>query len=234
MAKEKGERISTGVPGLDKLMEGGFLKNDIYLVTGGTGTGKTLFCSQFIMDGLQKGEKGIFFSLEELPEDIVADSKNFGWDFQKYIDKKMFLIEYQDPFEMVDITTLVRKKVESFGAKRVVIDSTSIFGMVFGEQELRKNLYQLIKTLKKTDTVVLMTAEILQGSQGLSRFGVEEFVVDGIIALYNLRKENVRERSIEILKMRGSKFQEKIVAMQITEEGVVVYPQQQVLGTLPP
>ncbi len=219
------ERISTGVPGLDKLVQGGYIKNDVYLVTGGTGTGKTLFCCQFLLDGLQKGEKGIFFSLEELPNDVIHDAENFGWDFQKYIDKKMFLIEYQDPFEMADITTLVKEKIDKFGAKRVVIDSTSIFGMVFkDEHELRKRLYELIKTLKKTDTVVLMTAEILEDAKGLSRFGVEEFVVDGVIILNYLGIGEVSARSLQIRKMRRTNHGKDVYLLEIGKNGVVIKP----------
>jgi len=216
-------RISTGIPGLDKLMQGGYIKNDVYLVTGGTGTGKTIFCSQFLWDGLQKGEKGIFFSLEELPQDVVHDAENFGWDFQKYIDKKMFLIEYQDPFEMADITTLVKEKIDKFGAKRVVVDSTSIFGMVFkDEHELRRRLYELIKTLKKTDTAVLMTAEITEDSKALSRFGVEEFVVDGVIVLRYVSLGNVSNRTIEIRKMRRTSHNSGVHEIEFNRNGISI------------
>lgn len=217
------ERVSSGVSGLDKMLGGGFIKNDIYLVTGGTGTGKTIFCCQFLWDGLQKGEKGIFFSLEELPDDVLHDAENFNWDFQHYIDKKMFLIEYQDPFEMVDITTLVKEKIEKFGAKRVVIDSTSIFGMVFkDEHELRKRLYELIKTLKKTDTAVLMTAEITEESKALSRFGVEEFIVDGVILLNYLGIGEVSSRSIVIRKMRRTSHGADVYPFSITKNGITM------------
>lgn len=225
-AHKETERVSTGIPGLDKLMQGGFVQNDVYLVTGGTGTGKTLFCCQFLWEGLQKGEKGIFFSLEELPDDVLHDAENFGWDFQKYIDKKMFLIEYQDPFEMVDLTTLVKEKIEKFGAKRVVIDSTSIFGMVFKEEnELRKRLYELIKTLKQTDTAVLMTAEVLDDSKSLSRFGVEEFVVDGVIVLRYVSLGSVSNRTIEIRKMRRTSHDAGVHGIEINRNGISISKQ---------
>lgn len=225
-AHKETERVSTGIPGLDKLMQGGFVQNDVYLVTGGTGTGKTLFCCQFLWEGLQKGEKGIFFSLEELPDDVLHDAENFGWDFQSYIDKKIFLIEYQDPFEMVDLTTLVKEKIEKFGAKRVVIDSTSIFGMVFkDEHELRKRLYELIKTLKQTDTAVLMTAEITEESKALSRFGVEEFVVDGVIILRYVSLGNVSNRTIEIRKMRRTSHDAGVHGIEINSNGISISKQ---------
>lgn len=220
---KQAERASTGIAGLDKLMQGGFLMNDVYLVTGGTGTGKTLFCCQFLWEGLQKGEKCVFFSLEEMPDDVLHDAENFNWDFQKYIDDKQFLIEYHDPFEMVDITTLVKEKIEKFGAKRVVIDSTSIFGMVFeDEHELRKRLYELIKTLKKTNTVVLMTAEVLEDTKSLSRFGVEEFVVDGVIVLNYLGIGEVASRSLMIRKMRRTEHGTDVYPFSITKKGIII------------
>ena len=216
-------RRTSGIPGLDKLMEGGLVEKDVYLITGTTGTGKTLFCSQFLWDGLQKGEKGIFFSLEELPQDVLHDGEIFGWDFKKYIDKGDFIIKYEDPFEITDITTVVKESVKKFGAKRVVFDSTSIFGMVFeNEHELRKRLYQLIKALKETDAVILMTAEILEDSKGLSRFGVEEFVVDGVIVLNYLGVGDVSTRSLLIRKMRRTDHSKDSFILKIGKSGLSI------------
>ncbi len=219
------ERVSSGIPGLDGLIGGGFIPNDVYLITGGTGCGKTLFCCQFIWEGLQKGENGIYFSLEEMPKDVLHDAEVFGWDFQKYIDQKKFLIEYQDPFEMADITTLVKEKINKFKAKRVVIDSTSIFGMVLKDvEELRKRLYELIKALKQTDTVVLLTGEVPSGSDSLSRFGVEEFVVDGIIVLHHMEfgSGESSPRSLIIKKMRRTKHGEDVYPLKFTSKGLEV------------
>jgi KaiC/GvpD/RAD55 family RecA-like ATPase len=221
----KTERVSTGITGLDKLMQGGYIPNDVYLVTGGTGTGKTIFCSQFLWDGLKKGENCIFFSLEEKPYDVLYDAIDLGMDFKPYIEKKKFLIEYQDPFEMADITTLVKEKIKKMNAKRVVIDSTSIFGMVFqNEHELRNRLYELIKALKEVDIdiVALLTAEIPEDSKALSRFGVEEFVVDGVILLNYMGIGGEIDRSIIIRKMRRTNHYKDVVPFEISKTGIVV------------
>ena len=223
--KETGGRMPSGIPGLDELIGGGYVPNDVYLVTGGTGTGKTLFCCQFLWEGLQKGEKCIFFSLEELPQDVIGDALNFGWDFQKYIDSGQCQIIYQDPFELVDITSQVKDMIEKFGATRIVFDSTSIFGMIFKtEHELRQRLYQLIRTLKSVshNTVVLMTAEIEEGSNRLSRFGVEEFVVDGVIMLNYLGVGEVSNRSLLIRKMRRTDHGKDSYMLNIDENGLSV------------
>ena len=82
------ERVSSGITGLDKHMEGGFVKNSINLISGATGTGKTIFGLQYILDGLQKGENGVYISLEQEPEDIFADVAIFGWDFKNTWTRK--------------------------------------------------------------------------------------------------------------------------------------------------
>ena len=222
-AKADNKRVPTGIPGLDKLMDGGLVDGDVYLVTGGTGTGKTLFCCQFLWEGLKNGEPGIFFSLEEHPQDVIHDAESFGWDFQKHIDNKKFIIEYQDPFEMADITTMVKNKIKKLGAKRVVIDSTSIFGMIFKDSsELRQRLYELIKSLKETGAVVLMTAEILEDTKGLSRYGVEEFVADGVIVLNYMTIGTEAFGSIEVRKMRRTAHQHGLYPTKITKNGIEI------------
>lgn len=218
------DRVTSGIPGLDELIGGGFIPGDVYLVTGGTGTGKTIFCTQFVWEGLQQGENCIYFTLEELPQDVLEDVKAFGWDFDSYIKEKKFVIEYQDPFEMVDITTAVREKIKQFNAKRVVIDSTAIFGMVFkDEHEMRKRLFELMKVLKQTGAVVIITAEIMEDMKALSRFGVEEFIVDGVIVLNYLEYgSGGLNRSLMIRKMRRTRHGQDIYPMDITEKGILI------------
>lgn len=220
---ENGGRITSGIAGLDALIGGGFVPGDIYLITGGTGTGKTIFCSQFIWEGLQKGEPCIYFTLEELPEDIIEDVRAFGWDFEKYRNEKKLLIEYQEPFEMVDIATAVRDKIEKFNAKRVVIDSTAIFGMVFKDKhEMRKRLFELMKVLKQTGAVVLLTAEILEDRKSLSRFGVEEFIVDGVIILRAMTTGKMSVRTLEVRKMRRTKHDEGTHSIEFGNKGIEI------------
>ena len=75
-------RVETGIPGLDKLLTGGFVKNSIILLSGASGTGKTIFGSQFIWRGLLKGENGIYLSFEEPSEDILTSAYQLGMDFE--------------------------------------------------------------------------------------------------------------------------------------------------------
>jgi len=86
------DRVPTGVPGLDPLIEGGFPKGRSILVTGNPGTGKTIFSLQFLAEGLERGEKAIYVAADEPPFDIVEQAASMGWDFEKHVEEKNLAI----------------------------------------------------------------------------------------------------------------------------------------------
>ena len=227
------ERITTGIPGLDELLEGGFIKSSTILVTGGTGTGKTTFCAQFILEGLKKGEPGIYITLEEDPRDIKRDSKRYGFDFETYEKSATFKFIYQNPFEVSDISSKIENAISSINARRVVLDPISIMGMYIKDPVvLRKRLFEIIGLLKKTGATTLIVSEIPdneigeRGGGSLSREGVAEFVVDGVIVL-NLFGLGVGiTRSILIRKMRTTKHGTEVYPMDITNRGIVIKREQ--------
>jgi KaiC/GvpD/RAD55 family RecA-like ATPase len=160
-------RINSGVPGLDSLIEGGLLANSMNLVTGGTGTGKTLFCLHFIMEGLRKGEPCVYMTLEEEPDDIKADARQFGWDLDKFEDKNLFRIIHHDPFE-TDISSVLINQIEYIKAKRLVVDSLSMLGLYMKDPAtVRKQLGKLMKAVKGAGCTSLVTSEIVEESKGL-------------------------------------------------------------------
>ncbi len=218
------ERIKTGIHGLDKLIAGGFIKGSTILVSGGAGTGKTIFCSQFIWEGLKNDENCLFITLEESPRDIELDALTLGWDFSSYIKNKKLILDYGDPFRITNITTELFEEIKSHKVKRVVIDSTSILGFYFNTpSEIRKQLFKLVTMLKKSGATSVITSEITDQNR-LSRFGVEEFVVDGVIILDYLKysRGSGISRSLEIKKMRRTKHGEGVYPLEITSKGIVV------------
>ena len=84
------KRISTGISGLDPLIQGGFKRNSVNLVAGGAGTGKSIFAMQFIIEGLKKNEPGIYITFEEKKEKVYEDMLEFGWDLEKYEKSEKF------------------------------------------------------------------------------------------------------------------------------------------------
>jgi circadian clock protein KaiC len=219
-------RVETGIAGLDPLVQGGFLSNSVNLVTGETGTGKTIFCSQFLWHGLQKGETCLYITLEEGPEDIIEDVEQFGWNFKKFVDKGMFRIIYHDPAQVSNLGTTIVDEIKRIKASRLVIDSTSVIGMNMNNvAQTRKMLINIINTIKRSDCVALITSEIPEGMKSLSRFGVEEFVVDCVIVLNYLEyAAGGLDRSLIIRKMRRTKHGKDIYPIDITSKGIVVKP----------
>lgn len=218
------KRVSTGIPGLDPLIEGGYIENSVTLVTGETGTGKTIFCAQFIWDGLKKGDTGLYITLEESPEDIKADAAMFGWDFNAFEKKGLCRIIYHDPAQVNNLGSVIIDEIKNLKAKRLVIDSTSLIGMNIREgSQIRKLLLSIINIIKRTGCVALLVSEVPEEEKALSRFGVEEFVVDGIIILNYLEYASGElNRSLIIRKMRRTNHGTDIYPMEITGQGILV------------
>lgn len=223
MPKADVERVTSGIPGLDKLISGGFVKGSTILVTGGAGTGKTIFCSQYIWEGLQKGENCMLITLEEKPQDIKADVAAFGWDFESYEKKGKLVLDYKDPFEVTDIVAPLVDKIKARKIQRVAIDSTSTLGLYFNNPfEVRKQLFKLLMALKNVGVTSVLTAEITNDGGKMSRFGVEEFITDGVIMLNYLTMGGGSYLSLQVRKMRQTAHAKDTFPMDITDKGIVV------------
>ena len=222
-AKGPLERVPTGIPGLDKLMCGGIPKGTTTLITGATGTGKTIFQLQFLWEGLQRGERVLFITLEESPEDIKADGLQFGWDFEKYEKNEQFGIVAYEPFEISSTNMRLRELIINRNYTRLAIDSTSLLGMYTKDDyKVRKGLYAVISTIKSTGCTAIISAEIPEDSKALSRFGVEEFVVDGVIVLTYMSIGEITRRGIQIRKMRRTKHTGEINTLEFCNAGLRV------------
>lgn len=217
------ERINSGIPGLDKLIQGGIIKGSTTLVSGGAGTGKTIFCVQFVWEGLKRGETCMFITLEESQKDIIGDVKGFGWDLEKCIKDKKLILEYQDPFQMTDITSPLLDKIKEHDVQRVAIDSTAVFGMYYKDAfEVRKQLFKLLSGLKDIGVTSVLTSELTEDSKTLARFGVEEFVVDGLVVLKILSVGKNVTRTLEVRKMRRTTIDASLHTFEFTNKGIAV------------
>lgn len=239
-------RIKTGVPGFDELIAGGIEKNSIILICGGTGTGKTNFCSQFLYHGALNGEKGLYISFEEEPEQIKNHMRLFGIDFEKpekehkikflktdvhEISRKVHgaLLKESGKLMIKELPSIIPK---DFKPDRIVIDSLSALSSVFKEEDYRYFIFKFFSQLKETGATTFAITETRTEPAEYSRTGIEEFLGDGVIVLYNIKSGDTRIRALEILKLRGTKHEEKIVPFQITDKGVVVYPRQSILTAM--
>lgn len=224
------ERLKTGIPGFDEVSQGGFLSNSVNLISGGTGTGKTIFCLQFLWNGISKfKEDCMYISLEESEESLLADAKSFGWDFSS-AKKSKCTFSYIPPYSIRDFESGLVEKILRTKSKRVVIDSITSLGMALEDNfERRKSIYRLAEQLKKLDCVALLTSEIPHGSSissegmgRLSRFGVEEFACDSVVMFHYAGLGGLSDRAIQIVKMRRTKHARGPMPMEIGKNGIKI------------
>ncbi|MCX6801189.1 MAG: AAA family ATPase [Candidatus Diapherotrites archaeon] len=230
------ERVKTGISGLDQLIQGGIPKGSNVLISGGTGTGKTIFTTQYLYNGAsQYNEAGLFVTLEGSVRDISWNMESFQWDIKKLQDEGLFniyrlnlgYIKNKDLTEnrIDEQLREIEKRVEEIKAKRLVVDSTTVFGAYIDASILRTTLFQFCDRLKAFGCTTLLTAETKPKKSVFSAYGVEEFVADGVIALYFTPPN----RSIFIRKMRGSDHSKNIHPANITAEGFVINAKDNVL-----
>jgi KaiC/GvpD/RAD55 family RecA-like ATPase len=242
-------KVKTAIPGLDELIEGGYIENDVILITGGPGAGKTTFGVQYLVGGaMNLNEPGVLVMMEETPSRIIRDSWRFGWDIEKLVAQKKIKIIYANPFKYTkfvktpenstvniiaanknvgDIFKQIQMEVEAIKAKRVFIDSiTSLKLSSEKPEEVRQIVSEFIKNLEYLDCTTLMTSEIY----GKEAFSVEEYLSSGVVRLHVFRVGGSRIRAIEILKMRGVKHDETLHPYEIQEKGIIVHPTETVMN----
>lgn len=241
--------VRTGIAGFDELLGEGIPAGSSVLVAGGAGSGKTIFCLQTLMNKASEGKKCFYMSFEENETRLIEHMEGFGWNARELIKKGTLKLQRMNPFDitrnvdallakqkgelLIDIDPVIMPEDYS-NPDFIVIDSLTAIASAFTGKEDTYRVYieQLFRFLEKTGATSLLITETEQVPKIFSQSGVEEFLADGVIVLYAIKHGNVRENAIEILKLRGASHQKKIVAMQITSGGVVVYPEQEVFSEI--
>lgn len=250
----RGEKyVKTGIPGFDGLFENGIPKGSSILVAGGAGSGKTNFCLQILAHHASQGKKCYYMGFKESADRLTQYMENFGWNPKKFIDSgnlkiKRFLtseIYYHDKKSGNDIQAMMTKNIDpllmelepldiaedvGFKPDFVVLDSLTALSSAFRgkEQSYRFYIERLFRFFEKMGSTNFLITETKQIPEVFSPTGVEEFLADGVFAIYNIKRKNVRETAIEVLKMRGEAHQKKIVSMNITSKGIKINPDVEV------
>ena len=209
----------TGIPRLDEILGGGFLRGKTYLVAGETGCGKTIFSIQFLLYGALIGEPGVYIAIDEPTDQLVKGLRKFGWDVSSLVKAgKLLFLDMRTHFSKIYLKD-ERKKIEprfiidsilqaakKIRAKRLVIDP--IAPLIYGGSAddvlyAREFLREMVFAIERVGTLTtIMTSEIPTGSNQLSRFGVEEFLASGIIVLGLTEIRGNIERIMYIRKAR--------------------------------
>lgn len=244
--KDTKTTIVTGIPGFDELFDKGIPKGSTVLLAGGAGSGKTILSLQNLAYHAAEGEKCFYMSFEESEERLIGHMEQFGWKPKKLIKAGKLKIKRYSPFDisrsveamlakekgelLIDIDPVMIPK--GFKPDFIVLDSLTAVASAFTGKEDSYRIYieQLFRFFERMKVTAFLITETEQVPKVFSSSGVEEFLADGVIVLYNFKRGDVRENAIEVLKMRGANHQKKIVAMQITPQGIVVYPDQEIFG----
>lgn len=238
------ERVKTGIEGLDILLNGGFPRFGTYAVLGFSGTGKSILCTQYILNGAIKyDEPGVYILIEEDKERFTENIKTLGWDTETLEKEgKISIIPYsksllgeiessfekqmlsEDPDhiarvrEFLTVDSLykeIEECVDKIGAKRVVIDSMTIVTLLSNNPLVgRMQIMWLLQKLRKLNVTTVITLE-----EGISFWKDIPFLCDGTIYMMFKEKDGIFERGLVIEKLRGSGHDTGVRPVKIESPG---------------
>ncbi|NIR86521.1 AAA family ATPase [Candidatus Bathyarchaeota archaeon] len=222
------ERVSSGIEGLDRLVDGGFPRGDVILLAGNTGSGKTIFSVEFIYRGAtQYGEKGVFATFEEDAKTLKRNMLGLGFDLEK--------LEREGVIRVLDLEAIkgsglsanidfILEAIREMNAKRLVIDSLTAFLSACQEKfEYRMLMHLFYKILKKLGCTSIMTCSVPTGLDTLG-LGIEEFIADSVITLESTVRNGQLKTRFLVRKMRGTTHSKKYHEVVIDGEGLKIVP----------
>ncbi|MBU2852425.1 ATPase domain-containing protein [Acidithiobacillus ferrivorans] len=216
------KRIAMGIPGLDEMLGGGLPTSYALLVVGPSGSGKTILSTEFLAEGVRRGEPGVIAAFEKHPSQLL--------------NKALYTLVTAGQVGMIDAYSLslsidetlyeLIKAIERLQAKRVVIDSLSGFELVLAPQfheDFRGTLFRMVAVLTGMGVTVLMTSELEDRYTDLrfSPFG-SAFLADAIIVQRYVEMEGSLKRVLSVAKVRGSEHSKEIRLFEITDAGIII------------
>ena len=219
---DREKRIPVGVPGLGEMLGGGLPFGYSMLVVGPSGSGKTILATQFLAEGVRRGEAGVIAAFEKSPSQLLSKQLN-----AMVADGKVGVIDTRSLDLSID--QILHDLIEMIGrlqAKRVVIDSLSGFELALApefQEDFRVSLYRMIAELTNIGVTILMTSELEDRYTDLrfSPFG-SAFLADAIIVQRYIEITGQFKRVTSVVKVRGSKHSKDIRFFDITDEGIII------------
>jgi len=249
----KVDRVSTGIKGLDEVLNGGLPKSRTILVVGSPGSGKTTFAMQFLVGGAKGSEPGLYVSLDEKPERVKANLTSFGWnlDSLEHAGKLTFIdatqlkrpghrviqptIDTDNPVTLTlpeltlgSLVRTIRRVAAEEGTQRIVVDPMTSLMLRYPEEAKRRRAVLLFfDALESTGCSCIVTSE-LRTSMLARRFQLEEFLSQGVVLLHTMVHDGNVIRGLQVEKMRGISHDAQLRPYQIGEAGIEVFPKDRV------
>lgn len=239
--------VKTGIAGLDAMLYGGIPEGNQIIISGGPGAGKTLLAFEFLYRNAKAGESGLFITLEEGAERVIANAKKAFNDIANDIDDvlkggKLHIMDIdptEETYGMQDdkeyafgkLVADIEKHIEETNATRVVIDSATVLEILIKDTVLyRKSMLSLVNNFRRLGVTSVLSSEMTIPERDRMQFQPEHFIYDGIITMYQTEKELRRMLTIEVVKMRGSKHSFVTTPYDITPDGVKVFSAEEALS----
>src|SRR5687768_8015364 len=232
------EKLPTHIAGFDHVAVGGLPKGRTTLVTGTSGSGKTVFGAQFLAEGVRNADQsGVFVTFEESVPELRRNISSLGWDVAKWeAEGKWIFVDaapacFKDTeiigdFNLEGLLAQIRGAIKTVNAKRLCMDSLGCIFPQFGSQSsFRREIFAIVSAINETGVTSVLTSERLEEYGPVARHGVEEFVADNVVILRNALEEEKRRRTVEILKFRGAPhLKGEFPYTVLAKEGIVVIP----------
>lgn len=227
----------TGIPGFDLISMGGLPRNRTTLISGTAGSGKTIFATHLLVEGIRHtGEACVFVTLEEPPDDIRVEMRSFGWDIAAFeAEGKWVFVDGSDiavgdetligDYDLSGLLARIQAAVTRVGATRLVIDAITVLFAHFPDQaRIRAELFRISRAARAMGVTLVMTAERVNEYGDVGRYGIEEFVAENVIILRNSLDCEMRRRTLEILKLRGALHRRGEFPFVVTASGIEIIP----------
>lgn len=231
--------MDVGIPGMNEILHGGLPIRNVVLLSGGPGTGKSIFGQQFLYAGLRLNEAGVLVTLEEHPVQIRINMDRFGWEPRKFEQEGKFAIidaftsgigesakreryVVKDPDDVPSFLDVLKQAITDINAKRVVIDSISTLYMT-KPMMARSTIMLIKKVLAGLGCTGFLVSQVSVTDRGFGGPGVEH-AADGIIRLDLDEYDGELKRSIIVWKMRGTSHSMRRHPFDITSKGIIVHP----------
>ncbi len=219
------ERERFGIPELDEMLSGGLKQGTLTALSGGTGIGKTIFSLKFIIEGANKGERGLYLSFEEPVSQLKTNAQSMGWDIDRLIAKELVSLKFVSPIEL-DVDKHLYEiidDIENNKIKRFVMDSITSFEKVIDIQKYKDYLWALTQRLKMKNITSIFTvlnnnpfSQLVVSDMGISS------IFDNTIFLRYIEEEATIKKVLGILKARGTPHSRDLREFEITPHGIKI------------